>query len=165
MKHATNHIQNVVHHLRKKLRNLIYILTIITFFSCNRKSGELDLCGLGILKPYYLTGLDYQGGLFAIKEKYKEEYIPVKKGQNSGIVKIQFDVNCEGETGNFEFETYNLKYESITMNDSITNQTVSIAKKLNNWIPGTNDNNENINSFKFIAIKVVNGEIKEILPK
>jgi hypothetical protein len=147
------------------MRNLIYILTIITFFSCNRKSGELDLCGLGILQPYYLTGLNYEGEIFAIKQKYKEEYITVKNGQNSGIVKIRFDVNCKGETGNFEFETYNLKYESITMNDSIVNQTVLIARNLNNWTPGTNDDNENINSFKFLAIKVINGEIKEILPK
>ena len=147
------------------MRNLIYILTIITFFSCNRKSGELDLCGLGILKPYYLTGLNYEGGMFAIKQKYKEEYITVKKGRNSGIVKIRFDVNCKGETGNFESETYNLKYESTTMNDSIVNQTVLIARNLNNWTPGINDDNENINSFKFLAIKVINGEIKEILPK
>lgn len=123
------------------------------------------MCGLGILKPYYLTGLDYKGGIFAIKEKYKKEYITVKKGQNSGIVKIRFDVNCKGETGNFEFETYNLNYESTTLNDSIVNQTVLIAKKLNNWIPGTNDNNEKINSFKFLAIKIIDGEIKEILPK
>jgi hypothetical protein len=147
------------------MRNFIYILTIITFFSCNRKSGELNLCGLGILKPYYLTGLNYEGGIFAIKQKYKEEYITVKTGQNSGIVKIRFDVNCKGETGNFVSETYNLKYESTTMNDSIVNQTVLIARNLNNWTPGTNDDNENINSFKFLAIKVINGKIKEILPK
>jgi len=51
------------------------------------------------------------------------------------------------------------------MNDSIVNQTVLIARNLNNWTPGTNDDNENINSFKFLAIKVINGEIKEILPK
>jgi hypothetical protein len=70
-----------------------------------------------------------------------------------------------GETGNFEFETYTLNYESTTINDSIVNQIVLIARKLNNWIPETNDDNENINSFKFIAVKVINGEIKEILPK
>lgn len=136
-----------------------------TFFCCNRKSGELELCDLGILKPYYVTGLDYEGGIFAIKERYQKEYITVKKGKTSGIIKIRFDVNCKGKTGNFEYETYNLKYEPTIMSDSIINQTVLIAKKLNNWIPGTNDNNENINSFKFIAIKVINGEIKEILPK
>ncbi|MFT5147209.1 MAG: hypothetical protein ACI9H1_001943 [Polaribacter sp.] len=147
------------------MRNLIYILILTIFFSCNRKSGELDLCGLGVLKPYYLTGLDYKGGIYAIKEKYNQEYIPVKKGKISGIVKIRFDVNCKGETGNFDVETYNLKYESTTINDSIVNQTVLIAKKLNNWIPGTNDDHENINSFKFIAIKLINGEIKEIVPK
>jgi len=142
-----------------------YILTILVFFSCNKKSGELKLCELGILKPYYLTGLDYKGGIYAIKQKYKSKYIPVIKGPNSGIVKIRFDVNCLGETGNFEFETYNLNYKSTTLNDSIVNQTLSIAKKLDDWIPGTNDDNENINSFKFIAIKIIHGEIKEILPK
>ncbi|WP_233900317.1 hypothetical protein [Tenacibaculum piscium] len=147
------------------MKKLIYILILLLFFSCNRKSGELNLCGLGILKPYYVTGLDYKGGIYAIKEKYKQEYIPVKTGENSGIVKIRFDVNCLGETGNFEFETYNLNYKSTTINNSIVNQTISIAKKLDHWIPGTNDDNENINSLKFIAIKLINGEIKEILPK
>ncbi|MCF6361488.1 MAG: hypothetical protein L3J29_12095 [Cyclobacteriaceae bacterium] len=125
----------------------------------------MELCGLGILKPYYFTGLEYNGGMYAIKEKYINEYIPVKNGINSGIVKIRFDINCKGEAGNYEFETYNLKYEPTTLNDSIVNQTISIAKELDNWIPGTNDENENINSFKFIAIKISNGDIKEILPK
>ena len=147
------------------MRNLTYILIILVSFSCNRKSGELKLCGIGILKPYYLTGLDYKGGMFAIKEKYKSEYIPVKKGENSGIVKIRFDVNCKGETGNFEFETYSLSYEPVTLNDSIVNQTVSIAKRLVDWIPGVNGDGEKINSFKFISIKLDDGEIKEILPK
>lgn len=147
------------------MKNLIYILTITIFFSCNRKSGELKLCGLGILKPYYLTGLDYNGGMYVIKKKYNDEYFPVTNGVNSGIVKIRFDVNCMGETGNFVFETYNLLYQPTILNDSIVNQTISIAKKLDDWIPGTNDKNENINSFKFIAIKVKDGKIKEILPK
>ena len=157
-------LKNAIKNL-KILRILIFILTVLLFFSCNRKSGELELCGLGILKPYYVTGLDYKGGMYAIKEKYNKEYIPVTKGLNSGIIKIRFDVNCMGKTGNFEVETYNLKYKLTTINDSIVHQTVSIAKKLDQWIPGTNDDNENINSFKFLAIKVINGKIKEILPK
>ncbi len=147
------------------MRNLICILITITLFSCNRKSGELELCGLGILKPYYLTGLEYEGGIFAIKEKYKKEYFPVSGNKNTGIIKIRFDVNCKGETGNFEFEAYNLNYESTAINDSIVDQAIAIAKKLDNWISGTNEDNENINSFKFIALKVVDGEITEILPK
>lgn len=147
------------------MKKIISILTILIFFSCNSKSGELELCGLGILKPYYLTGLDYQGGIYAIKEKYRKEYTPVKTGVNSGILKIRFDVNCKGETGNFEFQTFSLEYATTILNDSIVKQAVSIAKKLDKWIPGTNDENENINSFKFIAIKLKNGEIKEILPK
>ena len=76
LNHATTHSLNRCTPFKKKLRNLIYILVITIFFSCNRKSGELDLCGLGILKPYYLTGLDYKGGMYGIKEKYKKEYIP-----------------------------------------------------------------------------------------
>ncbi len=81
------------------------------------------------------------------------------------FIKGTYDGTISDVKGNFEFETYNLNYELTTINDSIVNQTVLIARKLNDWTSGTNDDNENINSFKFLAIKVINGEIKEILPK
>jgi len=147
------------------MKVIVYTLFTLALIACNRKSGELDLCGIGILQPYYFTGLTYEGGTYAIKEQFYSKYAPVLSGKHSGIVKIRFDVNCLGETGNFEVDQFNLNYQPTSLNDSISTQLLSITKQLDGWIPGTNDDNEPINSFKFLAIKLVDGQITEILPK
>lgn len=125
----------------------------------------MELCGLGVLKPYYFTGLEYEGGTPAIRQKFENKYIPITTGENSGIVKVRFDVNCRGETGNFEAETYNLSYKKTALNDSISNQVISIVKELDAWIPGTNEENEPVNSFRFVAVRFKKGIITQILPK
>jgi len=147
------------------MKTIIYILFTFALLSCNRKSGELDLCGIGVLQPYYFTGLTYKGGTYAIKEQFRTKFTPVLNGENSGIIKIRFDVNCLGETGNFEVNQFSLNYQAITLNDSVSSQLLSIAKQLDGWIPGKNEDNEPVNSFKFLAIKLVDGQITEVLPK
>jgi len=74
-------------------------------------------------------------------------------------------VNCHGDTGNFQYESYNLEYEKMDLNDSIEIQIRKITRGLDEWIPGRNDAGENVNSFKFLSFRLDNGIITEILPK
>lgn len=141
----------------------IFLIFLLSIYGCN--SQEYSLCGMGIKKPYYYTDLKYEGGLYAIKEVFKSDYQVVNAPDNNGIVRIIFDVNCKGKSGNFKVETYSLAYQQAKINEAITTQILSIVKELKAWIPGRNDEGEPVNSFKFFAIKIVNGEIQEILPK
>ena len=145
------------------LRYIVFILFII-LLACHVKDEDFELCGIGILKPYYVTGLDYHGEIYAIEQAFNKNYVP-PTDNNTGIVKIRFQVNCHGDTGNFQYESYNLEYEKMDLNDSIEIQIRKITRGLDEWIPGRNDAGENVNSFKFLSFRLDNGIITEILPK
>lgn len=137
----------------------------ILFFSCSNSSNEFELCGLGILRPYYYPQLNYEGEFYAIKEAYKEKYREVISLNNTGIIKIRFHVNCQGETGNFLVETYSLDYEPYTLDVQISDQLLKITQGLNGWIAAIDEDGETVNSHKFLSFRVVDGKIINILPK
>ena len=146
------------------MKSVIIFLTVLCFIGCNSSVNDFELCGGG-LQPYYRTGLSYEGSFYAVKEHFKTNYKAVNIGENSGIVKVQFHVNCKGETGNYKVETYGFDYELIEMSNEITNQFLELTKGLNEWIPGKNEEGEFVDSHKFFAFKIVEGQMTEILPK
>jgi hypothetical protein len=124
------------------------------------------LCGIGIKKPYYYTGLGYKGEIYAIKKIFELDYRPLLDSEgNDGIIRISFDVNCKGVAGNFKMEQYTLDYKAAIIDEKISSQILMIVKSLNNWLPGKNDEGQYVNSFMFLSFRIVNGEIQEILPK
>jgi len=146
------------------MKRLLGCLAVLCFISCNSSSNDFELCGGG-LKPYYRTGLSYEGDFYAIKEYFKTNYKAIKSGENSGIVKIQFHVNCKGEAGNYKLEAYSFDYQLLEINSEITSQFLELTKGLNEWIPGKDEDGEAVNSHKFFAFKIVEGVLTEILPK
>ncbi len=131
---------------------------------CKSNENSFSLCGLGIVKPYYYTGLKYSGEIYQIEKEFRDNYIPVLKNA-SGIAKIRFNVNCKGEAGQFEYEEYDMNYIKSNLNDSIETQVKTIVVGLNDWIPGTDDDGNPVNSHSFLSLRIINGEITEILPK
>ncbi|PCJ01438.1 MAG: hypothetical protein COB15_00510 [Flavobacteriales bacterium] len=146
------------------MKRFLSCVVILCFISCNSESTDFELCGGG-LYPYYHPDLNYEGSFYAIKEHFKTNYRAVSIGNNSGIVKVRFHVNCKGETGNYKVETYSFDYELIEMNNQITDQLLGLTKNLKKWIPGKDEEGELINSHKFFAFKIVKGQLTEILPK
>lgn len=126
--------------------------------------SDFELCG-SKLYPYYHPELKYDGSFYAVKEHFRSNYIPVKEGVNSGIVRVRFHVNCKGETGNFNLETYNPDYEKIALNREISDQLLKLTQGLQGWIPATNEEGETVDSHKFFSFRIENGAITEILPK
>lgn len=144
-------------------KHLSFIL-LLTLFSCHEKNDNFELCGMGITRPYYVTGLDYKGELYAIEKEFRQHF-KSPQTNSTGIAKIKFQVNCHGESGNFNYEEYNLDYKKVDLNDSIKIQIEQITKGLDQWIPGKDDDGENVNSFKFLSFRLHDGIIIEILPK
>jgi len=146
------------------MKMLISCLAVCLFISCNSASENFELCE-GDLYPYYHPQLNYKGSFYAIKEHFKTHYKPIKTGNNTGIVRVRFQVNCKGETGNYNVATYSFNYELIAINTQITAQLLELTKGLKDWIPAKDDDKKIVNSHKFFAFKIVNGQLIDILPK
>jgi hypothetical protein len=147
------------------MRKLVKLFLIITFLSCNPNTNlEFKLCSGG-KRPYYYPTLEYKGGFYIVKKHFFDNFKASNYLNNTGIVKIRFDVNCKGETGNFMIDTYNMNYRATIINDEITKQLLYLTKELKNWIPAQNDKGETINSFKFFTFKLSDGKLVDILPK
>jgi hypothetical protein len=53
----------------------------------------------------------------------------------------------------------------IAINTQITAQLLELTKGLKYWIPAKDDDEKIVNSHKFFAFKIVNGQLVDILPK
>ena len=146
------------------MRIIINFLICICFLSCSKNTEKFELCS-GEKRPYYYPSLKYKGDFYEIKKHYYSNYKTIESLNNNGIVKIRFNINCKGESGNYFLETYNMDYKSILMSENITKQLLNLTKDLNDWIPAYNVDGNSINSHKFFAFKIVKGVLTDILPK
>ncbi len=114
---------------------------------------------------YYYQGTDYVGGLYAIRKRFNKEYIVPENNIEVGIVRIQFVVNCEGETGDFSLQTYSNDYQIQPMSAQITDQLLKITKSLDQWIPGLEDKEYHyIDTYIYLSFRIQNGKITYIYP-
>lgn len=146
------------------MRTNVVILLSFLLISCNQRDGAFKLCGVGISKPYYYTGLTYKGEIYSIEKEINEIYTRVESN-NNGIAKVRFKVNCEGQIGDFHYEEYDNNYIKTQLNDSIELQLINGVSQLSDWIPGKNDDGDGVNSHSFLSFRIVDGKIIEILPK
>ncbi len=146
---------------------LILLTTTIFFiYAFNiRNPTKFELCGLGITYPYYVSKGYYKKDFNHFKEYILENYNTSITENNSFIIRIQFMINCKGEIGNYKVKSYDYNYQTIQINEVITNHFIELVDEYNLWNPPFNRHNEVINIFKFYAFKVHNGVIIEILPK
>ncbi len=139
---------------------------ILTFLlaACNSSNSDFQLCS-SEKYPYYYPTLYYEGDFYEIKKHFYDNYKNIQSDKSTGIVRIQFQVNCSGEAGNYKIATYSLDYEYETINQKIIDQLLRLTKGLKNWIPAIDDDGESIDSHKFLAFKVADGRLIDILPK
>ncbi len=146
------------------MKIIINLLICACLFSCNKNTKEFKLCS-GKKRPYYHPTLNYNGGFYEIKKHYYNNYKSIVSTNNTGIVKVRFNINCEGKTGNYFMESYSLNYKNITISKKISEQFLNLTKNLRGWIPAHDEDGNRINSHKFFAFKIINGKLTDILPK
>jgi len=146
------------------MKIIIKLLVFIFLVNCNSSKKDFKLCS-GNTRPYYYPALEYKEGFYKIKKYLYDNYHKVESFNNSGIVKIRFHVNCKGQPGNYTLETYSLDYKNMIVDSVITNQLLKLTKDLKEWIPALDEDGNFVNSHKFFAFKLVDGELKDILPK
>ena len=147
---------------------IIISLTCSSLLFSQVKTDSFKLCDKVGVWPYYNPDLTYKGGFWEVKQVYQAEY-PLatfqKLRNNSGIITIQFLVNCKGETGYFKIQQCDLNYQPTTLNQSIVDYFLSKTKTLKNWEPAKGEKGNVVNSHKFFSFRLKNGQLLEILPK
>lgn len=152
------------------LVNLIIFLSIFNF-SFTQSNEEFTLCGDQKTYPYYRLfnpGLKYKGGFWEIKNHINRNYnVDQFKNleNNSGIVTIQFVVNCEGKVGRYQTQSCDLDYKNSLFNPLIIDRLLELTKELKDWIPAKDDNKITLNSHAFLSFRIEKGIITDILPQ
>lgn len=147
------------------LKSFVISLIVILLFGCSPKNNEFELCGFGFKSPYYYPELKYEGDFYVIKQHFLVDYKDKIETGFNGIVKVRFQVNCKGEAGNYHLETYSLNYKDISNENKTSLFFLKKTKQLQAWIPGKDDGGDQVNSHKFLSFRIVDGDLKEILPK
>ncbi len=148
-----------------------FIITCLLFSSALYSQGKdttFTLCDSVSVWPYYHPKLTYKGGFWEIKQHFKSSY-PTAKFQalknNSGIITVQFKVNCKGEIGDFTIQQCDLNYEPTRLNKNIIDYFLTQTKQLKNWLPAKDEDGNAVNSHKFFSFRLKEGQLLEILPK
>lgn len=153
---------------------MLKLLFIITCIFCpsllfsQEKETVFTLCDDGKTFPYYYPDLEYKGGFWDIKQHFQSGY-PTSQFRvlenNTGIITLQFNVNCTGQIGNFSIQQCDLDYQPTILDSNVTNYFLIKMKTLSNWIPAKDKEGNTVNSHKFFSFRVNEGVLTEILPK
>lgn len=112
---------------------------------------------------YYFKYTRYDGELYELTKQYDKKYRAVKEGNNNGIVRVGFVVNCVGEIGDFDILELNNDYERVKLNSQISEQILRILQETGAWIAGERYGKK-VDTFKFLSFKIKDGKIDEIFP-
>ena len=146
-------------HLEKKINNYADHIGEIDFKK-NIDDTNFILCDSTKVKQYYTGGYGflYDGEKFELNKIFFEKYKNVNIKNQSGLIRIQFIVNCNGETDQFRLISIDENYKEKKFDKKITSQLLMITKELKGWIP------KNIDYYQYLIFKIENGKLIEILP-
>ncbi len=160
--------------LKKNNYTPFCLIFISLLFSCSlcSQTPQQDSCrwfGGKPIYPYYhptqpkpLSGKDF----YTLKKEFASAHIA--KTNFSGILTIIFYINDKGETNYYRSQAADSDYNPVENNHEVKiigDQFIPVIKKIGQWIPGRDAQNEIVNSRKFYAFKFNKGELVEILPK
>ena len=105
-----------------------------------------------------------KGGNY-VRHYFQERYrVPADMESQNGYIALRFVINCFGETGEFQLSGMDENYQTYTFSSAITDQLLSIARKLGGWQPYQLSNGEYIDTFKTIVFKIQQGKLADISP-
>ncbi|MBK8111273.1 MAG: hypothetical protein IPK46_13515 [Saprospiraceae bacterium] len=78
-------------------------------------------------------------------------------------MRVRFIVNCKGETGRFRLLVSDLQFKEAALSKELTSQLMQITKGIKGWQIIYHEG-KNRDYYQYLTFKIVNGDIKEILP-
>lgn len=152
------------------MKRILFISFIPLLGFCNTlvAQDQFKLCDSIKTMPYYYPDMSNALNFYEIKTHFRTDYPEArfkKLAANSGIITIQFKINCKGEVGDYRLQQCDLNYKAVEMDAAITDYFMSKTKELKEWNLGKDETGLIVNSHKFYSFRIVNGILTEILPK
>ena len=108
-------------------------------------------------------GLIFEGGKPKIEAAFADQYNVDIVPKETGLIRIRFIVNCNGEADRFRLLGMDSNYNEVVFDTNITNQLLNITKKLNGW--GVKEiRGESVDYYQYLIFNINNGIITKILP-
>ncbi|GIQ57694.1 hypothetical protein Flavo103_08300 [Flavobacterium collinsii] len=132
-------------------------------FNSEMDNKDFELCNSKHIYQYFNRGdgLVYEGDKLAIEKEFAEKYKSKIIKNETGLIRINFVVNCKGKTDRFRLISMNENYDEKVFVKSITEQLMSITKNLKGW---EGKKSKEIDYYQYLIFKIENGQLKEILP-
>ena len=132
-------------------------------------TADFNLCNDGNWAVQYYAFTSKTGEKPYLQEKYElqnifdKNYNPTIAKKESGLLRIRFIVNCEGESGRFRMIGMDENYKEKEFDPSITNQLLLITKDQIKW-KSFKTSSLSRDYYMYLIFKIENGKIIEILP-
>ncbi|MEM8568704.1 MAG: hypothetical protein AAGF85_19765 [Bacteroidota bacterium] len=127
---------------------------------------DFRICGREnrIVQYYGLGEKTYKGEKWAIEHRFIEKYQAPNLSGQTGLIRIRFIVNCEGESGRFRLIGMDSDYKAKSFDPKITDQLMDITKSLDGWKTFNRKSGTPLEYYQYLIFKIKDGQLKEILP-
>lgn len=134
-------------------------------FNAETDNKDFELCNAKRIFQYFNNsgGLEYEGEKLVIEKEFAKKYKPQITKNETGLIRINFVVNCKGKTDRFRIISMDENYNEKVFLKSITDQLLTITKNLNGW-KAKKLKEKDIDYYQYLIFKIENGQLKEILP-
>lgn len=146
----------------------LFIASMSWSFSQTEDEPKFPTCPEMNTWPYYRYPNLNKQNFGQIKKYFIEGFSELNAqnlSDNSGIVTIQFKINCNADVGDFNLNSCDLNYIKNEINSNIADFLMKKIKNLKGWNVPIDDEGNIGNAHKFYSFRIVDGEITEILPK
>lgn len=130
-------------------------------YNSNTDNKDFKLCNSSYTHQYFHggKGFQYKGEKIELENTFFNIYKNQNLMNETGLIRIQFIVNCDGETDRFRIISMDSDYNKKIFNEKIISQLLFITKNLKGWIP-----KENKDYYQYLIFKIKEGNLIEILP-
>jgi len=167
-----------------KTTHWIWIL-LVTLFSCTESKKQFEyfndlgeipfnkkldnpnfkVCHEDITFPFNYggIGLVYEGEKKELVSTIRNKFNYPKTKEQNGFITIRFIINCEGKTGRFRVTEMGFDLKPKKFDKEISKQILEITKALKGW-KAFERNNRTWDYQQYLVFKLMDGQLKEILP-
>ena len=117
----------------------------------------------GIVQYYAFPEKTYRGEKSTLIQHFKNGYHPVQTINETGLIRIRFVVNCDGETGRFRLLAMDSEYQKKEFSSNIIRQLLALTKSYKGW-KAMQANGNYRDYYQYLIFKIENGQLIDILP-
>ncbi|MFK7799446.1 MAG: hypothetical protein AB8E82_18490 [Aureispira sp.] len=98
-----------------------------------------------------------------ILDHFEQGYQADQMPNESGLIRIRFIVNCQGETDRFRILESDLNYQPKIFDKKISQRLLQLSQSLQGWQPKKKEGKA-VDYYQYLIFKIENGQLIKILP-